>query len=80
VPGLWILRRGTATHRRAVAGHIIHQAAIPAEVDVASLGHRPRGLVTAPMHDSAATAAPPRLHNHARQCHEHMKDRQRRTP
>jgi MFS family permease len=77
VPGLWILRHGTATHRRAVADHVIHQAAISAAVDVASLGHRPRAQVTAPMHD---TAAPPRLRNHARQGHEHIEDRQRRTP
>jgi len=57
VPGLWILRRGTATHRRAVADHVIHRAAIPAAVDVASMGHQSRAQATAPMHDTAAAAA-----------------------
>jgi MFS family permease len=80
VPGLWILRRGSATHRRSVADHARHPAAIPAVVDVASLAHRPPARVTALVHDTAATAPPSRLHNHGRQGHQHMYDGQRSTP
>jgi MFS family permease len=77
VPGLWILRRGTSTHRPSGADHAMHPAVIPAVVDVASLAHRPPARVTAPVHHTAATAPPSHLHNHARQDHQHMSNGQR---